>query len=236
MSSLRGLFNQKLTNLNNELLHMSSLVDEAIELANRSLVERDSAIARQVIKNDQVINELRYDIEEQCYTLLATQQPFAGDLRRITAAIPIATNMERIADHATGIAVLARRLNKASELKPLVNIPRMAEIGRSMLRGSLNAYVSANAKLAHDIATEDHKINQLNEQLLRELLTYMLEDPQNIHAATYLLWVSHNLERIGDRCKNICERVVYVATGKVADFDFHSEDEEELDEVDVPRV
>lgn len=233
MASLRGTLDQQLTTLNHRLLRMGSLVDEAIDHTIQALVERDSALALQVIRNDAEINKLRYTIEEQSYALLATQQPLAGDLRRIAAAISIATNMERQADHAAGIAVLARRLNKEPELKPLVDIPRMADVARTMLRHALDAYVSTDGELAREVATEDREINTLNEQVLRELLTYMLEDPRTIRRATYLLWVSHNLERIGDRTKNICERVVYMATGELADFDVHADTEEALDEHDV---
>lgn len=233
MASVRGNFDQQLNSLGHRLLRMGSLVDESIELAIRALVERNSALALQVIRNDSVINDLRYAIEEQSYTVLATQQPLAIDLRRVAATISISTNMERMADHAAGICVLARRLNKEAELKPLVDIPRMAEIARTMLRRSLDAYLGANAELAHEVAAEDRKINQLNEQVLRELLTFMIEDPRTIRRATYLLWVSHNLERVGDRCKNICERAAYVATGELADFDTHADTEEALDEHDV---
>ncbi|MBA3532426.1 MAG: phosphate signaling complex protein PhoU [Ardenticatenales bacterium] len=233
MSSIRGNFDQQLTNLGHRLLRMGSLVDEAIDHATRSLVERDSDLALDVIRKDSEINTLRYSIEEQSYTLLATQQPLAGDLRRVAAAISIATNMERQADHAAGIAVLARRLNKEPELKSLMDIPRMADTTRSMLRHSLDAYLSADAELARAVATEDAEINELNEKVLQELLRCMIDDPRTIRRATYLLWVSHNLERIGDRTKNICERVVYVATGELADFDVHADTEEALDEHDV---
>ncbi|HEX8681281.1 MAG TPA: phosphate signaling complex protein PhoU [Ardenticatenaceae bacterium] len=233
MATTRANFDQQLNNLGHRLLRMGSLVDEAVDHAVLALVDRDSPLAMQVIRGDADINALRYSIEEQSYMLLATQQPLASDLRRVAATISIATNMERMADHAAGIAVLARRLNKEPELKPLVDIPRMADIVRSMLRRSLDAYLSTDPNLAVQIAAEDTQVNQLNEQVLRELLTYMIEDPRTIRRATYLLWVSHNLERIGDRVKNICERVVYVATGRLADFDVTPDSEEALDEHDA---
>jgi phosphate transport system protein len=233
MASVRGTFEHQLNSLGHRLLRMGSLVDEAIEISIRALVDRDNALAMRVVRDDKVINQLRYDIEEQCYTLLATQQPMATDLRRVTATISIATNMERMADHAAGIAVLARRLNKEPELKPLVDIPRMAEIGRSMLRRALDSYITLDVDLAGYTAKEDSKINNLNEQVLRELLTYMIGDPAAIRRGTYLLWVSHNLERVGDRAKNICERVVYVASGQLFDFDTQPDNEEALDSHDV---
>ena len=141
--------------------------------------------------------------------------------------------MERMADHAAGIGVLARRLNKEPELKPLVDIPRMAEIGRGMLRHSLDAYITMDSQLATETAKEDKKINLLNEQVLRELLTYMIADPATIQRGTYLLWIAHNLERVGDRAKNICERVIYVASGQLFDFDSQPENEEDPNSYDI---
>jgi phosphate transport system protein len=233
MASVRGNFEHQLNSLGHRLLRMGSLVDEALEIAMRALVDRDNALGMRVVRDDKIINQLRYDIEEQSYTLLATQQPMATDLRRVTATISIATNMERMADHAAGIGVLARRLNKEPELKPLVDLPRMAEIGRSMLRHALDSYITLDVDLAKDTAKEDKKINLLNEQVLRELLTYMIGDPTTIRRGTYLLWVAHNLERVGDRAKNICERVVYVASGQLFDFDSQTENEADLDSHDV---
>ncbi len=143
---------------------MGSLTNEALDLAIRALVERDSALAIRVILGDAEINRLRYAIEEQSYLLLATQQPMARDLRRISSAIALATNLERMADHATGIAVLARRLNMEPQLKPLVDIPRMAEIGRSMLHQALDAYLNDDPVLARAVAQEDAKLNSLTNR------------------------------------------------------------------------
>ncbi len=236
MVSPRANFDQQLSQLSSWLIRMGSMVDESLEKAIRSLVERDSALAMEVIQGDSEINKLRYRIEEQSYLLMATQQPMARDLRQIASAISIATNMERMGDHATGIAVLSRRLNKEPALKPLVDIPRMAELARAMLRSALDAYLHSDAALARQVARDDEQINALNEQVLRELLTYMVEGPRSIRRGTYLIWVSHNLERWGDRTKNICERVVYVATGDLTDFDTHAGSESELDEHDVAAL
>ncbi len=232
MAATRATFDQQLDRLSGRLLRMGSLVDEALDLAMRALVERDSALATRVISGDQTINKLRYAIEEQCYLLLATQQPMASDLRRITATIAIATNMERMADHAAGIAVLARRLNNEPEMRQLVDMPRMAEVARGMLRRALDAFVHKDATLAREVAAEDNEINLLNEQVLRVLLTYMIDDPRTIRRATFLLWVSHNLERWGDRSKNICARVVYLATGELPEFDTLGGGNETMDEED----
>lgn len=229
MSSIRGNFDQQLDYLSQQILRMGSLVDEAIKDAIEALMKRDNNLARQVIKNDNIINDLRYQVEEQCYVLLATQQPLAGDLRRVAATISIVTNMERMADHAAGVASLSIKLNDEPKLKAYVDLPRMAEIARDMLRRALDGYITADAEKAFLVAKDDQQINQLDEQVLRELLSYMIEDPRNIRRATYLLWISHNLERIGDRCKNICERVVYVATGELADFDDVSDSNNKTD-------
>ncbi len=161
MASVRGNFEHQLNSLGHRLLRMGSLVDEAIEIAMRSLVDRDNALAMRVVRDDKVINQLRYDIEEQSYTLLATQQPMATDLRRVTATISLATNMERMADHAAGIGVLARRLNKEPELKPLVDLPRMADLGRSMLRRALDAYITLDSEMAIETAKDDKKLTSL---------------------------------------------------------------------------
>jgi len=233
MPSIRGTFDQQLDHLGEQILRMGSLVDEAVQDAMQALVQQDSDLAGKVISKDQIINDLRYNIEEQCYILLATQQPLASDLRRVAATISIATNMERMADHAAGVAALSQRLNKEPKLKPYIDLPRMAEIARDMLRRALDGYINADADQARRVAEDDEQINQLDQQVLRELLSYMVQDPRNIRRATYLLWISHNLERIGDRCKNICERVIYVATGELADFDTVSHNDEFLDEYDV---
>ena len=236
MASIRGNFDQQLDHLSEQILRMGSLVDEAIKDAMLALVQQDSDLASAVVSKDQIINALRYSIEEECYVLLATQPPLAGDLRRVAATISIATNMERMADHAAGVASLSLHLNKEPKLKEYVDLSRMGEIARDMLRRALDGYINADAEQAHRVAEDDEQINQLDQKVLRELLGYMVKDPRTIRRATYLLWISHNLERIGDRCKNICERVVYVATGELADFDTVSHNDEILDEHDVPNI
>lgn len=236
MSSIRGNFDQKLDHLGEQILRMGSLVDEAIKDAMHALVQQDSDLASAVVSKDQIINDLRYNIEEQCYVLLATQQPLASDLRRVAATISIATNMERMADHAAGVASLSLNLNKEPKLKEYIDLARMGEIARDMLHRALDGYINADAEQAHRVAENDEEINQLDQKVLRELLGYMVKDPRTIRRATYLLWISHNLERIGDRCKNICERVVYVATGELADFDTVSHNDEVLDSHDAVEI
>jgi phosphate transport system protein len=233
MNRLRADFNQQLDVLRDEVLRLGGMVDEAIQQAVHALVHRESDTARQVIRNDQQINQLRYHLEEESYRLLSVQQPvLARDLRRVVATIALASNLERMADHASGIAVLAQRLNKEPELAPLTDIARMSDMVRGMLQKGLQAYLKADADMARQMVEDDRAVNQLNAQILQDLLFLMANDPQTIRRGTFLFWVVHNLERIGDRTKNIGERIVYVTTGELADFDVPHESEAELDEFD----
>jgi len=220
MSKARALFDRELTDLRDNILYLGSMVETAIERAVHALKEQDEDLARQVIAGDEEINTRRYNIEERCVRLIATQQPAAGDLRAIVAAIHIVTELERMGDHASGIAELAIRLADQPHLKPLIDVPRMAEIDREMIRASLDAYFERDPDLALETAKRDAEIDGLYDQVYRELLTYMLSDPRTITRATYLLWVTHNLERIADRVTNICERVIYMCTGKMEELNF----------------
>jgi phosphate transport system protein len=197
------------------MLVMSSMVDAAIDRAITSLRTRDSKLARQVIGDDEKINQQRFGIEEECLLLIATQQPIASDLRIIAAVLNIITDLERMGDHAEGIAKITIMIGDEPPLKPLVDIPRMAEICRSMLRRSMDAFMNRDEKSAIEIAKEDDQVDQLYDQVYRELLTFMMADPGTINRATHLLWVAHNLERIADRVTNICERVVFLTTGRM---------------------
>jgi phosphate transport system protein len=214
----RSTLDRELTILRDNVLRLSYMVDQAIERSIMALKTQDIQLARQIIVDDKKINAFRYQIENECYKLLATQQPTARDLRSIVTAIHIVVELERIGDHAEGIAKLAVELAKESMLKPLIDVPRMAEISREMMRASLNAYLDRNAEQARLTAERDREVDQLNDQVYRELLTFMLADPHNISRATYLLWVSHNLERIADRITNICERVIYMVTGEMSEL------------------
>lgn len=216
----RGVFDHQLTELRDGIVLLGSMVEGAIEQAIESLKQQDKDLARKVIAGDETINAKRYDIEEQCLTLIATQQPAASDLRAIVAAIHIVGELERMGDHATGIAELAIRLADQPHLKPLIDIPRMAQIAREMIHASLETYLTHDPDSAFTTAQRDAEIDRLYNQLYRELLTYMLEDPRNITRATHLLWVSHNLERIADRAVNICERVIFMNTGEIKELSF----------------
>jgi phosphate transport system protein len=208
------MLDKELGRIQDKVLHLGSLLEEAIRNAVTALKERDVELARQIIVNDIKLNEMRYDIEEQCLTVIATQQPVAGDLRMIIASMHVAVEMERMGDHAEGIANLVIRMADQPLLKPLIDIPRMADIACDMLRRSLDAFLSHDAEAARQAAKRDSEIDNLYDQVMREVLTYMIQDPTTINRGTYLLWVAHNLERIGDRVTNISERVVFLNTGK----------------------
>jgi len=217
-SQARGLFDKELGELQDNVLRLGQMAAEAIGESVEALRERDARRAERVVANDEHINDLRFDVEEQCLRLIATQQPAAGDLRAIVAAIHLSTELERIGDHASGVAVLTERLADRPPIKPLVDIPRMSEIIQEMIHASLQAYVDKDAQLAMAVARRDDEIDQLYDQIYRELLVYMMEDPRLITRATWLLWVGHNLERAADRVTNICERVIFLVTGELREL------------------
>ena len=214
----RVIFERSLTEIRDDLLRLSSMVDRSIVDSLRALIERNADLARYVSANDAALNEVRWNIEEHCYTLIATQQPNATDLRDVVGAVSVATNLERIGDHAAGIARLTLRMIDQPLLKPLVDIPQMAEIGREMVKGAVGAFIEHDAPLAERIVARDRDIDILHDRVYRELITFMTRDASTIERATFLLWVSHNLERIGDRAMNICERAIYAATGELKEF------------------
>jgi phosphate transport system protein len=211
----REIFDEQLNELQQDLLEMSELVDRAIERSVRALAERDIELSRQVIKDDEAINQSQHDIEEKCLVLIATQQPLASDLRVIFAISHIVTELERMADHAKGIGQISLLMGPREPLKPLIDIPRMAEKARWLLRQELDAFANHDVELARSLGSEDDEVDRLYDQIFRELLIFMMDDPRTITRATYLLWVAHNLERITDRAINIGERVVFVVTGEV---------------------
>jgi phosphate transport system protein len=215
---IRSEYTQELQNLRGAVVAMSSMVDKAISRSIDALLRQDVRTAEEVIAADQSVNRQRWAIEEDAIRIIATQGPMAGDLRTIAAAIHIVTDLERMGDHAAGIAQIV--VDTASEplLKPLVDIPRMAEIARAMLIDAVTAYIEGDAGAARRIALRDDEVDHLYEQVYRELLTYMMADPSTINRATHLLWVAHNLERIADRVTNICERVVFVDTGELTEI------------------
>jgi phosphate transport system protein len=214
----RALYDQELKDLRSSVVAMASMVDKAINNAVVALVQRNVSMAQQVVSDDRAINEHRWRTEEQALLVIATQAPLAKDLRMIAAVIHIVTDLERMADHAAGIAKIAVQTADQPPLKPLVDIPRMSEIARTMLHDAITAFIGDDEASARAIVARDDEVDALYEQIYRELLTFMLADPTTIDQATHLLWVAHNLERIADRVTNICERVVFAATGQLEEL------------------
>jgi phosphate transport system protein len=215
---VRQVFQEQIQELLEDLLEMGQMVSDSIERAVQSLVGQDRDMAQQVIDYDDEINATQHDIDEKCLVLIATQQPMAGDLRAILAVSNIAVELERIGDYTEGIAKLAIKLAGQPLLKPLIDIPRMADEGRRMLMTSLEAFARQDAEMAQQIGVADDTVDALYDQVYRELLVFMMEDPRTITRATYLLWVAHNLERIADRATNIAERVIFMDSGRIVDL------------------
>jgi phosphate transport system protein len=206
-------YEMELQSIKQNLLYLGALTEHAIENVLISLLDRKSDLARTVIDGDGEIDKLDTEIEEQCIRLLALRQPIARDLRFITTAIKINGHLERIGDMAVNISEKVLALNEEPQLKPYIDLPRMAEIAREMIRGSLDAFVREDCQLANRIRRMDAEIDTLNEQIFRELLTFMLEDARTIHRALLIMQVSKNLERIADHAKGIADMVVYMVTG-----------------------
>jgi phosphate transport system protein len=216
---IRTTFRKKLREIQDEVLVMGSMAGKAITSSVKALKERDIDLARQLISDDQKVNAKRFEIEEKCIQLIATQQPMASDLRIIIAILSITTEIERIGDYAVGISRIVIMIGDEPPLKPLIDIPRMAEQTVDMLRRSLDALVDRDVEAAKQTAAGDDLIDNLYDQVFRELLVFMAEDPRTITRATRLIWVAHNLERSADRVTNICERVIYMVTGKMEEIE-----------------
>ena len=215
---IRTTFHKELRNIQNNVLAMGSMVEKALDSSVEALKKRDLKLAQQVIDNDRRINQKRFELEETCIELIATQQPMASDLRTIISVLSIISELERIGDHAEGIAKIVLMIGDEPLLKPLIDIPRMAAKTVEMLRQSLNAFVNRDATCARQMSNEDDEVDMLYDQVFRELLAFMVEDPKTITRATRLIWVAHNLERSADRVTNICERVVFTVTGKMEEI------------------
>jgi phosphate transport system protein len=215
---IRTIFHKKLREIQDDVLAMGSMVEKATSRSIEALKERDLEKAHEIIADDLKINRKRFNIEEKCVQLIATQQPMASDLRTIIGVLNIITEIERIGDHAEGIAKIVVMIGDEPLLKPLIDIPRMAEKVNDMLHRSLDALINRDADAAKQIVSEDDEVDNLYDQVFRELLTFMAEDPKTITRATRLIWVAHNLERSADRVTNICERVVYMVTGKMEEM------------------
>jgi phosphate transport system protein len=232
----RSSLDRDLMALRDNVLRLSSLVDVAIQQSLRALRYQDIGLAHQIVDDDARINRLRYQIEEDAYQLIARQQPTARDLRGIIASIHIAIELERIGDYASGIATLVIQMSNDAVLKPLVDIPRMVDISRQMLRSALNAYLHWDEDQARKTIARDQEIDVLDDRVYHELIDVMVDDKSKIGRATFMLWISHNIERIGDRITNICERTIYMVTGEIYqgrslralhDADIDDEDDED---------
>ena len=208
-------FDEELNELKTRLLLMGGRAETVVHKAIEALKRRDAALAEEVIRDDRLIDELEVEIDERCVRLLALRQPVGQDLRFITSALKIVNDLERVGDHAVNIAQSAVKLSKEPELKPLVDIPRMAAISTRMLTEALDAFVRNDAAAARRILVEDDEVDHLKSQMFRELLSYMLEKPATITRALELILVSRNLERVADLATNVAEEVVFIAEARV---------------------
>lgn len=208
-------FEEELTEIKEKVIRLGGIVEKQIADAINCLVERNSQLAEEVIERDHVVNGLEVDIDELCLKVLATRQPAASDLRLITTAIKVITDLERIGDEAVNISERAVELNREQPLKPFIDLPRMAEASQKMLKDSLDAFINRDTKLAAKVLAEDDFVDDLYKQIVRELLSFMTEDPQTITRAMKVMFIAKYLERIGDHATNIAEVVIFMVKGKV---------------------
>jgi len=214
---LRKTFETEIQQVKDEVLALGSMVEEAIINTVEALKKRDIKASEEILKADKLVNKKRFDIENKLMILIATQQPMAHDLRLLASTMEIISELERMGDYAKGIANINIRMGEEPLLKPLIDIPRMAQKGVDMLHRSLTAFVNEDVEAAKIIPVEDDEVDALYNQIYRELMTFIIQDPKNIERANWLLWVAHNLERVADRVTNICERTIFIATGDMAE-------------------
>jgi phosphate transport system protein len=214
----REAFHKSLNEVQADVEQMASMVGAAIKDSIAALKNRDIETSKKIVKDDVLINKKRFDIEEKCIRLIATQQPMAVDLRILAAVINIITDLERIGDHAEGMAKISVSIGDAPLVKPLIDMPRMAEKALSMLQRCMKAFLDRDIETARKICNEDDEVDALYDQIYHDLLLLMIENPKLIKDATYLIWAAHNIERIADRVTNIAERVVYMVTGKMEEM------------------
>jgi phosphate transport system protein len=208
-------FDEELKNLKDKILKLGALVEEQVQNAVNALVKRDSSLAKDVIEKDTQVNRIEVEIDEECIRLIALRQPVGVDLRFITTAMKLVTDLERIGDLAVDICERAMELNLEPQLKPFIDIPRMADISMQMLKGALDAFVNRDSKLAQEVCARDDEVDNLNVQIFRELLTFMVEDSHTISRAVRISYISKYLERVADHATNIAEMVVYLVEGKI---------------------
>ena len=208
-------FHEELDALKQTLLLMGALVEQQIRRVMQALLDRDDAAARDVIERDNEVNAYDVQIDEKCVELLALYQPTAGDLRFLTTAMKIVTDLERIGDQAVNIAQRTMELNREPQLKPYIDLPRMADLAQQMVKASLDAFVARDTELARRVCADDAAVDALKEQIFRELLTFMMEDPKTIPRAIRLIFISRFLERTADHATNIAEMVIYMVESKM---------------------
>ncbi len=214
----REHYDQQLRSLQDDLLRLASLVESSIQRSVTALKNQDVEEARRVISDDDLVDRRQYALEDKALLLIARQAPMAADLRMISAVISIASELERIGDYAEGIAKITIRGANEPLLKPLIDVPRMADLAIRMLRQAVDAFVNRDVEAARRLTAEETEVDQLTTQVQNELLSYMLRDPKNIERALHLMFVAHNLERVADRTTNIAERLIFLVTGEIVDL------------------
>jgi phosphate transport system protein len=214
---LRKTFETELQQVKDNVLMLGSMAEQAILKSVEALKTRDIQASEKILEFDREINRKRFEIENQLMILIATQQPMAHDLRLLASSMEIISELERMGDYAKGIANINIRMGDAPLLKPLIDIPRMANKGVDMLHRALTAFTNEDVEAARAIPVEDDEVDALYNQVYRELMTFVIQDPKTIERANWLLWVAHNLERVADRVTNICERTIFIATGEMAE-------------------
>jgi phosphate transport system protein len=216
----RETLDRKLNSLLADIQSLEELVEKATTGAVEALKRQDQAAAQKIYDDDKIINTRRFDLENDCVITIATQQPImAGDLRLVASILEVAGELERMGDYAKGIAKICLLIGKEPLIKPLIDIPRMAEITLSMLRRAVSAFINHDVDLARSIPDDDSQVDDLYNQVYRELIMLMFSRPTTIDQANHLMWAAHNLERMADRVTNICERAVYVVTGEMKEVD-----------------
>ena len=215
---LRKTFENEIQQVKDDVLVLGSMVEQAILGSVEALKKRDIKASEKIFAQDREINAKRFEIESKLMILIATQQPMARDLRILASTLEIISELERMGDYAKGIANINIRMGDAPLIKPLIDVPRMANKGVDMLHRALTAFINEDVETAKSIPVEDDEVDALYNQVYRELMTFVIADPKMIERANWLLWVAHNLERFADRVTNICERTVFIATGEMKEI------------------
>jgi phosphate transport system protein len=227
---LRKSFENEIQQVKDDVLLLGSMVEQAILDSVETLKKRDIEGSRQILELDKKINAKRFEMENQVMILIATQQPMAHDLRLLASILEIISELERMGDYGKGIANINIRMGDQPLLKPLIDIPRMAQKGADMLHRALTAFINEDVETARAIPQEDDEIDGLYNQVYRELMVFVIQDPKTIERANWLLWAAHNLERVADRVTNICERTIFIATGELMEIDSSDDEQRKLNQ------